>query len=770
MKIVLFALLIGGVFAVNVRTQNTVQGKVADKVFLERQKNLLRLLRHVHQPNSFQDQVQLGQSCDIEANIGQFNNPVAVKEFVQLHRIGLLPRREVFTVLNEVHRHQVIALFHVMYYAKTWDTFYKVCCWARDHVNEGMFVYAMTVAVLHRPDCKGIVLPAPYEIVPHLFMNHETIKQAREYQMQNWAYLKPEVQQRIVKQDNVLADKYKNWVGVRGIKPTIKSTESWKVQEHSLPSFLDIIRGNIKTVQRTVVKGSSMGLQIQDTEGDIPVVIIPANYSGWYLDIERDQKLTYFTEDIGLNSYYWYLHVDYPFWMEGPEFGLDKDHRGELFYYIHQQLLARYYLERLSNRLGEIEWINIWEPMEHGYVCTLQHENGLPFPVRPKKAMLIYDDHTKWTAEKMEILERRIIDAIDLGYILDKDGKKVSLYTNDGINVLGNLIEGNPDSLHRRYYGYLLIWAKHLIGFSVQSVDHLKLQPSALELYETAMRDPMFYAIHKRIVHYFFYYKRNLPVYTYTDLAYPEVKIDSVVVDKLITYFDHHDVELNNAIYNDFTVDTEIPKVIVKARQMRLNHRPFYYRVNVVSEKTTQAVVRVFLGPKHDEHGHPIHINENRVNFVELDKFIVDLKAGKNVIERNSHEARHTVQDRTSYYTLYRKVMLALEGSEDFVLDNTEAHCGFPNRLLLPKGTRSGMVYQIFVMVTPYQGTHQVTEEQTYTCGVGTGSRSIDNLPLGYPLDRKIDVSQFYVPNMHFQDVVIYHKTLDEVMELNQNV
>ncbi|KAH8338611.1 hypothetical protein KR074_007015, partial [Drosophila pseudoananassae] len=43
------------------------------------------------------------------------------------------------------------------------------------------------------------------------------------------------------------------------------------------------------------------------------------------------------------------------------------------------------------------------------------------------------------------------------------------------------------------------------------------------------------------------------------------------------------------------------------------------------------------------------------------------------------------------------------------------------------------------------------------SCGIGSGARFVDNMPFGYPFDREIDEYEFFVPNMYFKDVMIYH-------------
>lgn len=109
--------------------------------------------------------------------------------------------------------------------------------------------------------------------------------------------------------------------------------------------------------------------------------------------------------------------------------------------------------------------------------------------------------------------------------------------------------------------------------------------------------------------------------------------------------------------------------------------------------------------------------------------------------------------------------MAALKGDEEFHLDMSEAHNGFPYRFYLPKGKIGGQVYQFYVYVSPYSsGNQQNTYDKVISAGVGHGYRYIDNLPFGYPFDRQIeDEHTFFVPNSFIEDVVIFHKEQHEI-------
>ena len=56
---------------------------------------------------------------------------------------------------------------------------------------------------------------------------------------------------------------------------------------------------------------------------------------------DPESRTAYFREDIGVNLHHWHWHLVYP--NQAPAAIIKKDRRGELFYYMHQQLLARYF-------------------------------------------------------------------------------------------------------------------------------------------------------------------------------------------------------------------------------------------------------------------------------------------------------------------------------------------------------------------------------------------------------------------------------------------
>lgn len=114
--------------------------------------------------------------------------------------------------------------------------------------------------------------------------------------------------------------------------------------------------------------------------------MIYANYSGSFVKpyFDDEYKLDYFIEDFALNSFYYYLRHVIPFWLDLQDGDMLKNFRGYYYYFYHQQLLGRYYLERISNDLGDIEDFDWNKPFYPGYYSTLMYHNGIAMPQRSR--------------------------------------------------------------------------------------------------------------------------------------------------------------------------------------------------------------------------------------------------------------------------------------------------------------------------------------------------------------------------------------------------
>lgn len=455
-------------------------------------------------------------------------------------------------------------------------------------------------------------------------------------------------------------------------------------------------------------------------------LIVDVNYTA-IPTLNDERKVSYLTEDVEWNAFYYNFNIDYPQFMEGQKSGLNKDRRGELFISVHQQMLARYYLERLSNGLGKIPELNFRQPVETGYNPSLLVFTDKQYPSRPNHANLE-------NAEELANRESQISAAVD------------GLTKPEDVNNLGNIIQGNPEAANG----------------ANQAI------PKSLETNENAARDPLFYQFYKNLLQSFYKLMSKVQPYTAEEIGFAGVKINSVQVDKLETFFENKDIDITNIIEVPTSasengqaaeLNFKPDDYFVKARTVRLNNKPFSYKINVQSDKAQDASVRVFIGAKQADNKNVINFNENRQNFVLLDIFKQSLAAGENVIARDSSQINHYQADYTTYFDLYKRLLSAKSGEREWSNDLLQGRCRLPKNLMLPKGSKEGVEYTFYVIVTPFQGaatSFGSTHDPKISCGVGSGSRFMEDRSLLFPVDREIKSTDFFAANMYFEDVKIF--------------
>ncbi|XP_068618115.1 acidic juvenile hormone-suppressible protein 1-like [Battus philenor] len=678
--------------------------KFAGPEFLQHQVDVLNLFYHIHEPIHEPELQVIVDTWDLNANVEHFNNHTAVKLYYDVVKNDMiLPRGVPFSVSEPTHIFEARILFDVFYSAKDFDTFYKVAVYLRNRVNEGLYVYVLSVALLLRPDSQGIVVPPIYEIFPSFFHNAEIMATA----------------QRINTHGKRMVEYY-------------PSTYVWDDN-----------------------------------------VVIRWNSTSWpyYYD---DIPISYYTHDVTINALYYNVHLMYPFWLGGETVPLIKDRRGELFWFYHRQIVARYYMERLSNGLGEIPILGV-DVVQPGYQPEISYYNGIQFPVRPNHFHLDQPEFVEALTKIMDY-EHRVREVIDQGYIVNEIGEHVNIRNPEAIDVLGRLIEANVDSPNPQYYkDFISMWYQVLgnsVGYKKQYYKDVipLVVPSVLEHYQTALRDPAFYMIWKRVLGLFSDWQKKLPLYKVEELKVPSVEIRSVEVDKLVTYFEHSYYNVSNHLYmNERESKAVVDEVSVLVQRPQLNHKVFTFRVNVSSEVAKSVVVKFFLAPKYDSKGYEIPLHENYENFFLFDQFVYDLPVGDSVIKRESTENFYGVRGWAPGYEVYEKAYNALHGQGQFVQTSYEID-GIPDHLLLPKGRVGGMPFLVLVHISEYRPCkipYQSNYDPTVSYGLGSGARYLTDEPFGYPLDRPLYQWQVdLTPNTYIQEVQIVHKKVPEVTVL----
>ncbi|XP_026465404.1 phenoloxidase 2-like [Ctenocephalides felis] len=503
-------------------------------------------------------------------------------------------------------------------------------------------------------------------------------------------------------------------------------------------------------------------------EGSRVPIVIPKDYTA--SDLEEEHRVAYFREDIGLNLHHWHWHLVYPFEASNRAL-VAKDRRGELFYYMHQQIIARYNAERLSNHLPRVKRLeNLREPIPEGYfpkMDSMVASRAWPprFVNTTIKDLRREVDQIKLDVSDLERWRDRFYEAIHQGFVIDRQGNRIVLDEATGIDTLGNMMESSILSPNRGLYGDMHNMGHVLISYS-HDPDHRHLETyGVMGDSATAMRDPVFYRWHAFVDDVFQEHKGTLPRYTAPQLGYQGVSIESVDVivqnsqpNRFQTFWQQSDVDLSRGM--DFT-----PRGNVFARFTHLQHQPFTYRIQVNNSNSAprMGTVRIFMAPKQDERGLPILLRDQRTLFIELDKFTVSLRPGMNTIPRRSDESSVTIPFERTFRNLNDRPAAGTDAEAAFNF----CGCGWPHHLLIPKGTPQGMEYELFVMVSNYNDD-RVDQTITGTCNDSSSYCGIrdrlypDKRAMGFPFDRPppngVDTLASLVqslPNMVVKDVVV---------------
>ncbi|XP_063705143.1 phenoloxidase 2-like [Culicoides brevitarsis] len=499
---------------------------------------------------------------------------------------------------------------------------------------------------------------------------------------------------------------------------------------------------------------------------------IPRDYTA--SDLEPEHQLWYFREDPGLNLHHWHWHLVYPYEASNPAL-VNKDRRGELFFYAHQQIIARYNTERLGNRLQRVQRYNDFrKPMLEGYFPKMDSSVATrAWPARSDNTFLSdinrETDQIRLDIADLERWRDRIFEAIHQMAVQNTSGQRIPLTadgnTDSGIDILGNIVESSSLSPNRQYYGTLHNEGHVIISFAHDPTNKHLESFGLINEPATAMRDPMFYRWHAFIDDIFQTYKEQLPPYTAEQLTWQNINVTAVEVqprqgpkNTFQTFWNRSAVDFSRGL--DFQ-----PRGSVYVEFDHLNHTPFMYRIQVENRtrQTRLGMCRIFMAPKNDERNVGMLFRDQRVLMIEMDKFIVQLNPGSTVIQRNSDASSVTIPFEMTFRNVDANRPAANTPEAD---QFNVCGCGWPQHLLVPRGqTGPGQDFQLFVMISDYE-QDKIDQDLVGTCNQAASFCGIrdrkypDRRPMGYPFDRVpragVDtMSSFLTPNMKLQDVKV---------------
>jgi hypothetical protein len=503
--------------------------------------------------------------------------------------------------------------------------------------------------------------------------------------------------------------------------------------------------------------------------------------------LPTESVLNWFREDPKVNEHHEHWHVVYPFGgvpsPDHPQMRHTRDRQGELFLYMHEQMLARYDAERLAVGLPSVQPLNdytarIPESYDPSPDLFFDLSRDAAFSKRAVgEKMGDYDKpgESGYTpVSQLASWRDAIIHAVDNGKF--QDGTVITPH------LLGSTIESSIDSkgdlygdLHNMGHVFLAY-----INDPADADDDQNDIPGVMIETRTALRDPIFYRWHKHIDDISFRWQEKQKPNDLSDA--PPVKMRAALQNKasanqspdiILCFkdqlpsnskdtdsvwqaygeqtfgganwdkdFSHGPVttnELHTMMQQRTVTFTEDDQKTVTIDYLYPQEFFYFLRVENTVNQVSNVTVRIFIAPQ------DAAVVEDRRKWIELDKFKYTLQPKQRaVIFRRAEES--SVIRKPAVKTLGPVEIPVVDpqaGAPDPNAPENYCDCGWPYNLLLPRGTRAGMGFRLFVMLTDW---HKDQVPSDSACGSMSYCGAKDKYPdvrdMGYPFDRPFAVNK----------------------------
>jgi Hemocyanin, copper containing domain/Hemocyanin, ig-like domain len=458
-----------------------------------------------------------------------------------------------------------------------------------------------------------------------------------------------------------------------------------------------------------------------------------------------------------------------------------NDRQGELFFYMHQQMLARYNTERLAHALAPVAPLSdLTAPIDEGYDPGPALERFDGFRERLPGRTLARAD-----AAQLDTWRTAILTAIADRQFLGPTGPVAITRTNIGENVEGTVARLRPQ-MDRDTYRGLHNFGHNFISSRSEPNDQGQ-RLGVMATTRTAIRDPVFWRWHKEIDELNYRWQQTQDPYdlasdapavllrhSLAGAAEPWASPDLILCrtaelpgSDAPDFLQGGGQRLGDAAFGgdrwdlDFTqAEVALPDgtsfhttaeltTTVKQRELvidpppgqpgppwrgtidYLTHEPFcwFLRVENPGQQDVSVTVRLFLAPEEV----PGDAAEERRWWIELDKFIQQVPAGRRVVIFRPDELSSVIKKPADKDPA--TLPPPRPGDDDD--GGSYCQCGWPYTLLLPQGTPAGMGFRLLVLLTD-AARDQVPEPGH--CGsmsyCGAADRYPDARDMGYPFSR----------------------------------
>jgi hypothetical protein len=469
-----------------------------------------------------------------------------------------------------------------------------------------------------------------------------------------------------------------------------------------------------------------------------------------------EQQLDYFREDSAVNEHHPKWHSVY---NTGGDIQTHKtrDRQGELFWFMHQQMLARYDHDRLAFTLPPaLPLADYRAPIAEGY-----DPHSPRYSARPANYTL--QDLPGYSLAAHELRRDRLTDAATTG-LLHVGTNTVPVTTErllDTMECNVSSVDG-PGRDPLSFYGSLHTRGHILFG----------LQPGPLHgvMYDmsTSMRDPVFYRWHRHLDDIEYRWQQRVPP---NDLSQSAATVLIRPQDIILSFMrglpadpatfgrdtfggaHWDDPPSSFAIATDTLVTTMKERTIgtgtTTVKKVYLDFDDFCYFLRVENRLAVaqDVTIRIFVVAT--------EWIENRRMWIEMDKFVQRLAPNERAV---------LFRPSTLASVVRKPARRPTDPPPDPSLPDIEyCDCGWPYHLLLPRGTVAGMPMRLLVMATDFQRDLADTDKK---CGsmsfCGTRDRLYpDRRPMGYPFDAPFpgSIAETFSnkPHLALRDLTIRH-------------
>jgi len=424
-----------------------------------------------------------------------------------------------------------------------------------------------------------------------------------------------------------------------------------------------------------------------------------------------------------------------------------QDRHGEMFIYMHQQMLARYDAERLALGLQPVQPLDLdQDPVDLGDGIDVQPPIEFD-PAKPEDGG--YQDRPDgahldlaWRV-RLHQAWSNLREAIEENAFKSVDGQRIVINADLlGVNIEAStgIFRGGVD---RDYYGNMHNDGHNGIAAVPADPGGSNDQiPGVMATPQLNLRDPVFWRWHRLIDDLSAKWQdlqtpeifRDLPAAEILDLQLfpgelvgdPEAPERRAFDETLSmawepTVADHAVTRLETRIRQ---VEVLMPDG--STREVRhLVHAPFGWaaRIRDTDGEAKAVTLRLFMSPT--------SCRDDRRSWIELDKRLVKIGSNQEVIVIRSGSEAEVVKKPVDH------------GPDFFVpsvgADDPRCNCGWPYPLLIPHGTEQGVNYTLFAILTDaaIDGFANIKSCGSVSfCGARDTSY-MDKREMGYPFNRR---------------------------------